>query len=668
MGFMQYASEQPHPCVVGAQLAPGPEREALVESLERDEDELRRWRDAQLDKLEQCGAELWRSGAVRDWIAGVDLDTKAVAGRVNGPLLMQLALETSWSDPGAVLLFRDGAPVVGTLPQGGLPAKEFPEAMSVDELMATAEVRNRAVISNLRRDPHVSLLRRDVQVDARCRRMTDIVAVDQLDLSNVIVGSKFSREQGFKDDGSVKTRSIYNGTEAGNNLCVQPQGALSCDRIDQLLSLVDATAAAVEVRLETLAGTVEAAAEHTLELWKADIDAAFRRIPVVASQRHLLWEVWLEDCGPVAARHNVLPFGCTGSVYAWDRIGALIAHLARVLLKLPVLRYVDDFFSVARSGGGRHAMRAFARLVRLLLGSDAICDKKLEYGNPHKILGVCVELARRYARCWPSGDKVAEWMYTISGALSTGMLSAGDAGKLAGRLSWAASYLFRRMGRAMLRPLFHHSVAPLPRGRVRPELMCALRWWYVVLSERIMQTVPINQPLPPVCELFCDARGSPPRVAAVLCRTGCRMLYTDAEPGAGVLSCFTQRSDNQIMGLELLAISVALKTFRQELRGTTVRIWSDNVGAEMAVGRGSAARSDHNGIVHGIWLEAWRLQVGLWIERVPSKDNVADLPSREQYRLLRQLRALWRPSVFPTTYDGLSLASPAEELMVAIAA
>ena len=48
------------------------------------------------------------------------------------------------------------------------------------------------------------------------------------------------------------------------------------------------------------------------------------------------------------AFHNACPFGAVASVHAWERAGALIQVIARRLLKLPVYRYVDDFFSCDR--------------------------------------------------------------------------------------------------------------------------------------------------------------------------------------------------------------------------------------------------------------------------------------------------------------------------------
>ena len=140
-------------------------------------------------------------------------------------------------------------------------------------------------------------------------------------------------------------------------------------------------------------------------------------------------------------------------------------------------------------------------------------------------------------------------------------------------------------------------------------------------------------------ELFCDARGEPPRVAAVLFDAG-DVLFTDVKPTDEMMRIFTSRKDSQIMGLELLSIALCLSTFGARLAGKIVRIWTDNIGGEKALGRGSAKADDHNLIVHAIWLLAARMNAGLWIERVGTHDNIADSPSREEYGVLEALGAV----------------------------
>ena len=84
--------------------------------------------------------------------------------------------------------------------------------------------------------------------------------------------------------------------------------------------------------------------------------------------------------------------------------------IARRLLHLPVLRFVDDYFAAESEVTAQHAMNSFARhvdshcllllivtnvfcrLVRALFGHDAISERKLEYGNPLTVLGIRIEV------------------------------------------------------------------------------------------------------------------------------------------------------------------------------------------------------------------------------------------------------------------------------------
>ena len=146
----------------------------------------------------------------------------------------------------------------------------------------------------------------------------------------------------------------------------------------------------------------------------------------------------------------------------------------------------------------------------------------------------------------------------------------------------------------MLKPLFSH---PTQRHfAVVPSLHLALRWWLEVLSFGLHEEVPYCPETRVIIHLFCDARGNPPRVAAILFADG-HVLYTDMEPSASTLACFRSRKDNQIMGLELLAIALGLSTFSMILRGRRVRVWSDNTGNEASLRKGRARAFDHNALV-----------------------------------------------------------------------
>ena len=250
-------------------------------------------------------------------------------------------------------------------------------------------------------------------------------------------------------------------------------------------------------------------------------------------------------------------------------------------------------------------------------------------------------------QCRPSQQKVVAWCNQIQEALTAGYLAPGAASKLAGRLSWGAGALFRRLGRAMLRPIFDQKTRR--DGKISPELAAALQWWLQVLKSGLAELkewrAPPQQPL----HLFCDASGSPPHLGAVLVYDDAA-FYTDLVPSHQLMEAFRHRRDNQIMGLELLAISLGLSSFERLLAGRNVIIHCDNSGAESAVRRGTAVSLDHAQLVHAQWTHAAEHGISLWVERVSTDDNIADLPSRNEFQVLEQAGAQYVDPVLREQY------------------
>ena len=127
-----------------------------------------------------------------------------------------------------------------------------------------------------------------------------------------------------------------------------------------------------------------------------------------------------------------------------------------------------------------HAMQCLARLVRAVLGEDAIENKKLDHGSSLVVLGAEIRFKYEHFSCRPAPNTVAKCMKVIQQALSSNVLLAGDAQKLAGRLNWSTQHLFKRLGRAMLRPIYDQKFSR--RGTMKPLLFTALRWWAYVLE------------------------------------------------------------------------------------------------------------------------------------------------------------------------------------------
>jgi len=122
---------------------------------------------------------------------------------------------------------------------------------------------------------------------------------------------------------------------------------------------------------------------------------------------------------------------------------------------------------------------------------------------------------------------------------------------------------------------------------------------------------------------------------------GSRVLAYKHDVSNVVLDAYRERNDAQIMTLEIMAILVGLHTFGDVIRGASVRVWTDNVGGERTLRKGSAKQEDHNLLVFAVWFAAARLGCALWFERVGAKDNIADQPSRGYDVALSRLGAVW---------------------------
>lgn len=453
---------------------------------------------------------------------------------------------------------------------------------SVAALQASCEKSNAVLVNQLREDSNASELLRITREDAAMGRMTEPVPVSAIDTAQALLNPRFGVEK-EKEDGEIKVRAVDHlswspGTQGDAEMPSRP-----CKRARKEASVNGHTVPAEKMRHDTLDSLAVAMRQYVEVvgvipgLIKADIDAAFRRIPVAPEHRWACWVAFIVLGEVFVSQHGACPFGAVASVHAWERVGAAIAHLARKFLKIALLRYVDDMFAPERPATMAHALRCLARLIRAILGPTAVAAKKLACGKKLDVLGVDVKLSRRGFKCKPTKHKTRRWRRTMKEALADNRLPPGEASKLAGRLSWGASSLFRKLGRAMIRPIFDQKTRR--DGKIAPELARALEWWIAVLEGGLCERRTWwSQQLPPV-HLFCDASGSPAHLGAVLfVDDSC--FVTHYVPPRQLMEKFRHRRDNQIMGLELLSISLGFCTFEHLIRGRNVIVHSDNTGSE----------------------------------------------------------------------------------------
>ena len=600
-------------------------------------------REKVMCEIERKGQEFRASGAAQSWLKNVEPSVHNVVYSVNGPLLEYLGGKAMHTDLGCIDLLRNGAPLYGILAACGIgPAKECDEIGVIDELRVHCRESNEQLVKKLRRDPWEQELHKLALEDARIGRMTVPEPLNEQHLGSFMLNQRFGVEQGLKPNGDVKIRAVDNmswGCSGDRTRSKKRprQSVNGCSAIPERIMHhhVDDLEAAIRLFIHLMACAPG--------LLKADVNAAFRRIPLLPAHRWAAAIAYMLGDQIMVSCHNACMFGASSSVYNWERVGELITVILVRWLGICAYRYVDDFFAPERVESMHHAMLCIARLIRAVLGQDAIEDRKLDCGPSLVVLGVRCEISMAGLCLYPEPSKVKKWAAGIRAALDKDVLCAGASQKLAGRLSWAQTYLFHKLGRAMLRPIFLQRSSRT--GKISKSLKLALIWWLHVLESGICEQRDwVRLDAPPVC-LFVDARGVPPRCAAVAFIDGvCH--FTDGMPSNAVMECFQKRHDSQICGLEMLAIALGLSTFAAELRGRSVVVFSDNKGAEAATRKGTAKSWDHCEIIHEIWTMAFQIGAHVWIERVASAENISDLPSRTEYALLYdEFDAQWREPV-----------------------
>ena len=132
--------------------------------------------------------------------------------------------------------------------------------------------------------------------DAALGRMSAPRIINATDpvLADVNIAHLFGVEQGVHSDGARKVRAVDDETRAGVNPCCAASERLRVDNIDMLFNLVSAFFVAVGI---------------APSLWKSDIDAAFRRIPLRPSERWAAYVAFIAYGKTYLAGHFALPFG-----------------------------------------------------------------------------------------------------------------------------------------------------------------------------------------------------------------------------------------------------------------------------------------------------------------------------------------------------------------------
>ena len=612
-----------------------------------------------------------------------------IAAKVNTAFMAAAVDALEWLDVSIVERFVKGFPIVGDIPDSGVyrpvvPAEETAHAARLAFFHSSAPLWNARLLRRLAasarspsdRDADAAVAAKSASerksrlivgpyatVSALHHRMRAMFpGMDPLELA-----PRLMNRFGVAQKGAI--RAIDDGRSNGAN---------AATRMHETVSTPNFAYPAIVARAAAEYSRTRGAGPPSMSLAMLDLKAAYRTIPCAQP-----WLTAIAFFNPSASPprpeiywlpgHN---FGLVSAVVNFNRYPELVAVAARAFFGVPVDHYYDDFIlpDVAAAGdSGADALRALI----LMLGpgatrspSEAIQAPELDpektkpAAQVNTVLGVVANLsaiadAEPSVRFHADPARVAQVLAEFRAAFDRNHLSPHQSSRLRGKLFFLLSAAYGMVGRAATLPLVQRQYRdPPPHSfQAGSELHASLLFFEALLPRLPSLRVPLTpSSLPPLViysdasfwlakrkrgerECVADVQGGRLRGAlgaVVYDPVSREVRFASAKPPwAVLLSSWRLDRKTYIAELEALAAVATYTTYPEVIAGRKVIHFVDNTVALAALVHGYAGKPDLAKSVNIFYLQMIALRAHVFFEYVPSKANIADLPSREAFDELR---------------------------------
>jgi hypothetical protein len=240
------------------------------------------------------------------------------------------------------------------------------------------------------------------------------------------------------------------------------------------LSFIDSLACAIRF---VLRGDPEA----ELGLWVLDEKSAYRQIGVSPSHRCFSIVAMIDPDKRTIAYWSMIghSFGWVSAVYNYNRRSAIIDGILRKVFLIPSFCFYDDKFGLDRVASLDPTF-SYVQGLHAMLGVKFDRDK-LQCGRSAAILGVLIDLQSVSASIKPSRRE--ELLQVIHDVLAADGLEPMAAAKLRGKLMFATSQLWSRVGRSMLLALAERQYSWSNDRSLNAALRESLLIWQHLIAE-----------------------------------------------------------------------------------------------------------------------------------------------------------------------------------------
>ena len=452
----------------------------------------------------------------------------------------------------------------------------------------------------------------------------------------------FGLEQGVDEQGQPKYRRIDDHTAGYTNLAGERRQKIEMAMTDYLVGLVKA---------------MYSIFKSPVVFGSEDMQGAYRQIPLPDKQVSLAVTAVYNPRKEATEFFELYgqPFGAAHAVPNFYRVSEFMSVLMIRGYDMLIDHFFDDFFYIDRPGCSKVSMFCLQQTFQLV-GLTLDPDKSQVPSEVAHILGVAFNSTaiynERLLHVEPKPSRKTNFQRMIHHILETGCLPPSVAASVVGKFGFLCSTLFGKVGRFCTGYIRERQYSAGPDHSLTPAIILSLQ-----LMDHVVQTAPHRScslgSFPPPFILYTDASDVPNRdprygVGGVLIQQhpAFRMSYFSAAVPISLVQTWIPKQ-TQMGQLEVLAAPCALHTWGSQLKGQQVIHFIDNNAAASCLVKGYNPKTDSTPLIGDYWTTAAHHGIDIYIDRVESKSNLSDGPSRFILTDMESFHALPVPVVFP---------------------
>ena len=555
-------------------------------------------------------------------------------------------------------LCLQGMPIVGeALESKFFDPFEVPATVSLRELLSTAESRRKATLRRIVQmaessgEDTASAIYQKTQKEVQQGTMTGPLEAQQVTSLfgrhwNLV--PSFGLHQGEDESGRPKYRRIDDHSASWNNLAATRKQKIPMAMIDYVVNM---TRELYKARRKPLHVSTE------------DMKGAYRQVPLCDSQTAIsVTGVY----NPVERKVELYlmhgqPFGAGHAVPNFYRVAEWLSRLLIRAFGLLIDHFFDDYFLISvsqESATSSFCVRETFALLGFLLDSE----KTQIPSEVAHVLGVVINTSalqrERHLQIEPKPTRRKNLIFMIDRILSMGELQPSVAASLIGKFGFLCSTMYGKVGRCCTNSIRARQYSLSGDTSLNRDIVISLKLMKLFTESASPRMQSVDDCQQPVI-LYTDASDVPERIPRFA--VGAVVFDPDSEVFQHTYWAVPQEVVNHwitketYMGqLEILAGPLAIATWHSLLHRRQVLHFVDNDSAASCLVKGYSAKTDSSSLVEVYWLSVSECQSEPYIDRVESKSNLADGPSRLDCKEVISLGSSFVSPSVHSLFDPLS--------------